>query len=132
MFAEKLKKLRKEKGITQIDLAKILNVANGTIGNWESGNRQPDYITLQKIADYFNVSVDYLLGRADKKNDDIVFDDFTYAMYHESENLTTEQKEALLNMAKLFNENTKEEYTFKAVAETTSSVPPKVIKRKHT
>lgn len=63
MFAQRLKELRKRQGITQIEFAKIFNISNGTIGNWESGNRMPDFNTIQKIADYFNVTVDYLLGR---------------------------------------------------------------------
>ena len=61
-FATRLKGLRKNANLTQIELAKKFNIANGTVGNWESGNRQPDYAMLQKIADFFNVSVDYLLG----------------------------------------------------------------------
>ena len=60
-FARRLRDLRKESNITQIEFARKFNIANGTVGNWESGNRQPDYETLQKIADFFNVSVDYLL-----------------------------------------------------------------------
>lgn len=63
MFAERLKELRKKSKMTQIEFAKKFNIANGTVGNWESGNRQPDYDTINKIADYFNVTVDYLLGR---------------------------------------------------------------------
>ena len=61
-FATRLKGLRKNANLTQIELAKIFNIANGTVGNWESGNRQPDYAMLQKIADFFNVSIDYLIG----------------------------------------------------------------------
>lgn len=61
IFAKKLKDLRKEFGMTQIEFAQKFNIANGTVGNWESGNRQPDYETLQKIAAFFNVSIDYLL-----------------------------------------------------------------------
>lgn len=60
-FAKRLKDLRKEFGMTQIEFAQKFNIANGTVGNWESGNRQPDYETLQKISDFFNVSIDYLL-----------------------------------------------------------------------
>lgn len=63
MLADKLKELRKSKGITQVQFAHILNVANGTVGNWEAGNRQPDNDMLVRIADYYGVSADYLLGR---------------------------------------------------------------------
>lgn len=65
MFSTRLKKLRKNANLTQIEFAKKFNIANGTVGNWESGNRQPDYETLNKIAEFFNVSIDYLLCRTD-------------------------------------------------------------------
>lgn len=65
MFAERLKELRKKTDMTQIEFAKKFNIANGTVGNWESGKRQPDYATISKIADFFHVSTDYLLGRTD-------------------------------------------------------------------
>lgn len=63
MFAMKLKKLRFEKGITQAKFAKIIGVAQQTVGSWEKGNSAPNYEILKKIADYFNVSADYLLDR---------------------------------------------------------------------
>lgn len=72
MFAERLKKLRTEKGLNQTELAKILNVAKQTISNWELGNRTPDDKMLIKIADLFNVSTDYLLCRTDNPNFSIV------------------------------------------------------------
>ena len=56
MFAEKLKALRKQKGLTQTQFAIDFNIATGTIGMWETGKRQPDYNTLVKIAKYFDVS----------------------------------------------------------------------------
>lgn len=70
MFNESFRELRKEKKITQIELAKIFNVSHGTIANWETGNREPDIKTLTKIADYFNVSIDKLFGR-EKENTSI-------------------------------------------------------------
>lgn len=48
MFAEKLKALRKQKGLTQTQFAIDFNIATGTIGMWETGKRQPDYNTLVK------------------------------------------------------------------------------------
>ena len=65
MFSVKLKQLRKERGLLQKDISQIFNVSMGAVGNWESGNRIPDSETLSRIADYFQVSVDYLLGRSD-------------------------------------------------------------------
>lgn len=63
MNAQKLKALRKAKGITQSELADILGVARTTYANYEQGTREPDNKTLNKLADYFEVSTDYLLGR---------------------------------------------------------------------
>ena len=65
-FGEILKKLRKGKGLTQIEFASEFNISNGTIAMWEIDKRQPDSETLTKLADYFEVSVDYLLGRNEK------------------------------------------------------------------
>lgn len=57
-----LKQIRKSKGITQLELAKALDVVKSTICQYEKGNREPDNETLVKIANYLNVSVDELLG----------------------------------------------------------------------
>lgn len=67
MFSEKLKKLRKEKRVTQIELAKILSVDCSTVTKWETGKSNPDLNKIQKIADFFDVSIDYLLGRDENK-----------------------------------------------------------------
>lgn len=63
MFANAIKELRNAKGLSQADLAKEFNVAQQTVGKWEKGITCPFPDTLQKIADYFHVSTDYLLGR---------------------------------------------------------------------
>ena len=60
---ENLKKLRKQKGLSQSAFAEILHASQNTVSQWESGKREPSYEITQQIADYFNVSVDYLLGR---------------------------------------------------------------------
>lgn len=62
MFGEKLKDLRKKMQLTQMQLADTLHVAYGTIAMWETNKRQPDFEMVAKIANYFNVSIDYLLG----------------------------------------------------------------------
>ena len=61
-FGEKLKELRLEKGLSQRKLGEIFNVCNQTVSFWESGSREPDMDMLVEIAEYFGVSVDYLLG----------------------------------------------------------------------
>ena len=59
----RLKELRKKKGISQLRLATDLNTTQNTISRYETGEREPGIAELIKLADYFNVSVDYLIGR---------------------------------------------------------------------
>lgn len=61
----RLKELRTQKGISQLKLALALNTNQNTISRYETGEREPGINELIKIADYFNVSVDYLLERTD-------------------------------------------------------------------
>lgn len=68
-FHKRLRKLRLDAGLDQVELAKILNVAKQTVSNWENGNRAPDHEMLIRIADFFNVTTDYLLGRTDYPRD---------------------------------------------------------------
>lgn len=64
----RIKELRKQKGMTQASLAKVLKVSDRTVGFYENGDRDPDTDTLIKLADFFDVSVDYLLGHSDIRN----------------------------------------------------------------
>mgnify|MGYP002511354712 CR=1 FL=1 len=66
-FGELLARLRKERGILQKELATYLEVTVATISNYEKGIHSPDYETLIKLADFFDVSTDYLLQRTDYK-----------------------------------------------------------------
>lgn len=61
----KLRELRKERRISQLKLAMDLGMNQNSISRYETGERQADYETLIAFADYFKVSIDYLLGRAD-------------------------------------------------------------------
>lgn len=64
----RIKELRKAKKMTQLKLALELNTSQNTISRYESGEREPSIKDLIKIADFFNVSVDYLLERTDNPN----------------------------------------------------------------
>lgn len=67
MFAQRLKDLRKSRpGLTQAKLAEILDVSQQAVGLWERGKNMPSHELVFKIASFFNVSVDYLLGRTDQ------------------------------------------------------------------
>ena len=61
----KLKFLREKKGISQLKLALDLDINQNSISRYENGQREADYQTLIKFADYFDVSIDYLLERTD-------------------------------------------------------------------
>lgn len=63
MLNERIKTLRLTKGISQVDLAVMLNVSKQSVSNWENDNIQPSIDMLVRLADVFNVSTDYLLGR---------------------------------------------------------------------
>lgn len=61
----RLKQLRKARGVSQLKLSIDLEMSQNSISRYETGKRQADYETLIKFADYFNVSLDYLLCRSD-------------------------------------------------------------------
>ena len=65
-FASVLKKLRLAKGLTQGELAEALGTTRSRLSMYELGQREPDFETTETIADFFNVDVDYLLGRSTK------------------------------------------------------------------
>lgn len=59
---QKIAELRKERGLSQKEFGKLIGAAQNTVCNWENGKREPDTQTLNKIAKFFGVSVDYLLS----------------------------------------------------------------------
>lgn len=67
MLNEKIKELRNARNLNQVQLGKSLSVTKQTISNWENDNIQPSINMLVKIANYFKVSTDYLLGLDEKK-----------------------------------------------------------------
>lgn len=64
-FKERLRDLRNKKDITQEEFGKKFNVIKQTVSSWENGNSRPDIDLAARIADYFEVTTDYLLGRTD-------------------------------------------------------------------
>lgn len=71
MFGQNLAKLRKEKNLSQYKLAELMNFSRGQIANYEQGSREPDFETLERFADFFEVSIDYLLGRSNEPRSNI-------------------------------------------------------------
>ena len=71
MLNENIKSLRLSRNISQVELAKHLRVTKQCISNWENDNVVPSIEMLCKIADFFNVSTDYMLGRKEKRTIDV-------------------------------------------------------------
>lgn len=64
IIGKRIKQLRDKNNLSQKRVSESIGVSNVQLSRYESGSRQPDYETLQKIADYFEVSIDYLFGRS--------------------------------------------------------------------
>lgn len=64
-FSKRIIELRQKKGLTQNELADLVQISRSALSLYEIGKRQPDFDTLQRMADFFNVTTDYLLGRTD-------------------------------------------------------------------
>ena len=92
-FQNRLKQLREESNLTQLELAQKFNITSQTISQYERGIRTPDFNLLNSIADFFGVSVDYLLGRTDIKN----YEEDTIAAHTDdrTQNLSEEDKKQL-------------------------------------
>ncbi len=87
----RIKMLREEKNIYQKDLAKLLDVSIPAINYYENEKRAMDTKTASTLADYFEVSVDYLLGKTDVRNYDKDEQEFRFAYHKEMEGLTDEE-----------------------------------------
>ncbi|MGN0629983.1 MAG: helix-turn-helix domain-containing protein [Ruminococcus sp.] len=108
MLGEKLKELRSKNGLTQIAFAEIFNISSGTIAMWETGKRTPDIEMIKRIAEYFGVSVDYLVGH-EMPNNNIELqadnsteqDEALILLNRNAKKLSPEKRQQLLEMAKL-------------------------------
>ncbi|MCQ4925311.1 helix-turn-helix domain-containing protein [Tissierella carlieri] len=68
LLGKRIKFLREEKELSQLEFSKILNISNSTLSQYEAGNRMPGDEIKKKIAEYFNVSLDYLMGASNIRN----------------------------------------------------------------
>lgn len=111
MFYDVYGKLCREKGLKPSPAAMQIGINKGSVSYWKTHDIIPSSDVLQKISNFFGVSVDFLMGKSEQKETptlikkderEITFDDFTYALHNESKELTDENKQKLLEMAKLF------------------------------
>jgi transcriptional regulator with XRE-family HTH domain len=97
-FASNLKHLRVQSGMTQLELAKKLDKDYSTIGKWELGQRSPMMIDVIRIAELFNVSLEYLIGSSVDNSTSDEIDLQQYKVLFDKDNkLTDVQKEFILN-----------------------------------
>lgn len=94
----KIKELREEKGLMQKELGDIIGISQNTLSQYENGKREPDYETLKKIAEYFDVSTDYLLGLVDVKNPEANPDEIQVAFSSGFAGLNEENKQTAMNI----------------------------------
>ncbi|MPN50065.1 hypothetical protein SDC9_197691 [bioreactor metagenome] len=104
-----IKELRKLKKLSQSSLAKIMNVDQTAVSKWELDKAYPDMELAMKLADFFDVSVDYLLGRTDEKSPgkEPELDKIDYAFMGEYKELSNQDKQTIREMARLLKERGK-------------------------
>jgi len=113
VFANNLKKHMALAGKTRRDLCHDLGFSYYTVSDWVTAKKYPRMDKVEILANYFNCLISDLIEEKTEeqldtqKKDDITFDDFTYAMYNETKDLTDEDKEALLSMARILKKKTK-------------------------
>lgn len=122
---ERIKKLRKEKGLTQKELANELNVSRPTITCYETGKRTPDKERLLEIANFFNVSVDYLLGNEEEYKSKYIIKEKSnnyyaineaevqelfqrFNVHLDGEVLTEEDKQSVINFLRMLRDRDKQ------------------------
>ncbi len=91
--------LRREKGLIQNELAKFLSVTRPILSNWETGKTLPDAGSLIKLAEYFDVSTDYLLGLSDVRKVSYRIEDFL-------DELSSEDKASVINFIEYLKSKT--------------------------
>lgn len=111
-FPQILSELKNKNGYTNAYIGQACGVSEGAVRTWLSGKKTPSSNALKSLSDLFGVSTDYLLDNEPKQKTpaeaDVTFDDFTYAMYGESRELTEDDKNMLLDMARMLKKRQQE------------------------
>lgn len=97
MIGQTIRDLRKEKRVSQTELAKIVGVSQTTVTAWETGKAEPSSSAVSNLADYFNVTTDYLLGRPEKKKEkqNVELTDDDIIMTYQGKELSDEDREII-------------------------------------
>lgn len=109
-FGDRLKQIRIERNMSQEEFASLLGTSKQVISRYETNQRTPKITVANEYAEKLGVPLNLLLGEEDNTSEkDITFDDFTYALHAETQELTEENKQKLLEMAKLFKLSQKQD-----------------------
>ena len=106
---KRLAELRKSRNLSQKELAQKLTSSQNTISNWETGKREPDFETTIMLADYFDVTTDYLLGNEQKNKPVTERDKLTSENIDLFEQLPTDKKQQALDYLRYLVEHQEKE-----------------------
>lgn len=102
-FGDRLKQIRLDRNMSQEEFALLLGTSKQVISRYETNQRTPKITVANEYAEKLGVPLNLLLGEEDTASEkNITFDDFTYALHAETQELTEENKQKLLEMARLF------------------------------
>jgi len=109
---ERIDSVLKERGISKQEFYRECEITSSAYSQWNTGRTEPRVTTLRRIADYLGLNYEWLISGIGEKEKaptpegerPVTFDDFTYAMYEESKELTEENKKKLLEMAQFFRQ----------------------------
>lgn len=97
MIGDRIRDLRNRKRLSQTELAKLLHVSQQTVTKWETGKSEPSGSAINSIADYFNVSADWLLGRPTDSNDNLTENQKLVA-YSIDPDISDDERKAIIEM----------------------------------
>ena len=101
---DRLKELRRNKNLSQKDFAETFHVSQNTVSQWENGTRKPSYDTTEQIANFFDVTMDYLVGR--NSADLSKLDNLEFALYGKVKEFDDETKTKLLEYVEFLESKT--------------------------
>ena len=101
---DRIANLMQRRGERAADLARATGISTGLLSQWKQRLQKPSVEKLALVAEHYGVTVDELLGSAPAAEAELGFDDFTYALHSETQDLTDENKQKLLEMARFFKQ----------------------------
>lgn len=107
IFGKRVKELRNKKGLSQDRVAQAIGISRSRYSHYENNRVEPDIELIRKIANYYDVKVDYLIGRTEIENDNendelekILDDPDTQLMFNDWKNMSEEERKEAINMIK--------------------------------